>query len=342
MGASQPEKRRGSMIGSALENQARNPRLVRAAGIAGLLAPVGWAIVVAIELAHANIGHSLISRPERFFSDSAWHWPLVLIVVVMVAAQLAAGLAVLVKAGPSRSLLARGVGLAFGLAVSARLAMALLLPSDPHGYTIGALAALAANILLVCLLMVVLFAAVLVRQRAPGLAWLSAGIGIAMVSIALWAMVWAARSGASQPQLLAMEPAEGLAALWSAGVGAWLLGWPASLASGLRSSAIPSPGRKSAVALALVLVVGVVGASGSFVNSFGPTIIAQVTGSTRVETIRADTVDRTYRVHRPATLADNPGLVIVLHGSFGGAFQAEKTTGFDVEADRRGWNDVET
>jgi len=325
------------MTGSTLQNPAHDSRFIKAAGIAGLLVPIAWAVGASVELAHANIGHSLISRPERFFSDSAWHWPLVLIVVVMVAAQLAAGLAVLVKAGPSRSLLARGVGLAFGLAVSARLAMALLLPSDPHGYTIGALAALAANILLFCLPMVVLFAAVLVRQRAPGLAWLSAVIAIAMVSIALWAMVWAARSGASQPQLLAIEPVEGLAALWSAAVGAWLLGWPASLASGLRSSAIPSPGRKSAVALALVLVVGVLGASMSFVSSFGPTIIAQVTGSTRVETIRADTVDRTYRVHRSATLADNPGLVVVLHGSFGGAFQAETTTGFDVEADRLGW-----
>ena len=324
-------------MGSTLENPAGHPRLVRAAGIAGLLVPIAWAAGAAVEVAHANIGHSLISRPERFFSDSAWHWPLVLIVAAMVGGQLAAGLALHAEAGRSRSLLARGVGLAFGLAVAARLAMALLLPSDPHGYTVGALAALAANILLFGLPMAVLFAAVLVRRRSAGLAWLSAGIGIAMVSIALWAMVWAARSGASQPQLLAVEPVEGLAAVWSAAVGAWLLGWPASLASGLRSSAIPSPGRKSALALALLLVVGVMGASGSFINSFGPTITAQLTGSTRVETIRADTVDRTYRVHRPSALADNPGLVIVLHGSFGGAFQAETTTGFDVEADRLGW-----
>src|SRR5450830_1679767 len=109
------------MTGSTLENQARHPRLVRAAGIAGLLVPVVWAAGAAVELAHANIGHSLISRPERFFSDSAWHWPLVLIVAAMVAGQLAAGLALLAEAGPSRSLLARGVGLAFGLAVTARL-----------------------------------------------------------------------------------------------------------------------------------------------------------------------------------------------------------------------------
>jgi polyhydroxybutyrate depolymerase len=324
-------------MGSTLENPARHPGLVKVAATAALLVPVAWAAAAVLELTHANIGHSLISRPERFFSDSAWHWPLVLIVAAMVAGQLAAGLAVLVKAGPSRSLLARGVGLAFGLGVTARLAMALLLPSDPHGYTVSAQAAGSSYLVLLCLPTAVLFAAVLVRRRAPGLAWLSAGIGIAMVSIALWAMVWAARSGASQPQLLAVEPIEGLAALWSAAVGVWLLGRPASGASGLHSSVIPSPGRKSAAALALVLVVGVLGASMSFVNSFGPTIAAQLTGSTRVETIPADTVDRTYRVHRPATLADNPGLVIVLHGSFGGAFQAETTTGFDVEADRLGW-----
>jgi len=324
------------MMGSTLENPACHPSLVRAAGIAGLLTPVAWAAAAVLELAHANIGHSLISRPERFFSDSAWHWPLVLIVAAMVAGQLAAGLALLAEAGPSRRA-SNSVGLAFGLAVTARLAMALLLPSDPHGYTVSAQAAGSSYLVLLCLPTAVLFAAVLVRRRAPGLAWLSAGIGIAMVSIALWAIVWAARSGASQPQLLAVEPVEGLAALWSAAVGVWLLGRPASVAAGLRSPVIPTPGRKSAVALALVLVVGVLGASMSFVSSFGPTIVAQVTGSTRVETIPADTVDRTYRVHRPATLADNPGLVIVLHGSFGGAFQAETTTGFDVEADRLGW-----
>ncbi len=324
------------MTGSAIDNSARHARLIQTGGIPGLLVPVLWAIVVAVELAHANIGHSLISRPERFFSDSAWHWPLVLIVAAMVAAQLTAGLALVRKAGAPR-LVAAGFGLLLGLAVTARLVMALLLPSDPHGYTVSAQAALAANIVLVGLPIGLLFAAVLVRRRSAGLAWLSAGIAIAMASIALWAMVWAARSGAGQPQLLAVEPVEGLAALWSGAVGAWLLGSPARLASGLSSSVIPSPGRKSAVGLALVLIIGVVGASAPFANSFGPTIDAQITGSTRVETIHADTVDRTYRVHRPAMPAARSGLVIVLHGSFGGAFQAETTTGFDLEADRLGW-----
>jgi polyhydroxybutyrate depolymerase len=324
------------MTGSALENPARDPRLVKAAGIAGLLTPVAWAAGAAVELAHANIGHSLISRPERFFSDSAWHLPLVLIVTVMAASQMAAGRALFAEAGLSRRL-SRSAGLTFGLALSVRVMMAALLPSDPNGYTVSDAAALSANVLLVSTPLALLLAAVLVRRRSAGMAWLSAVVAIAMVSIALWATVWAARSGASQPQLLAIEPVEGLAAVWAALVGAWLLGRPASLASVLRSWTIPSPGRKSAVALAALLVVGVLGASMSFVNSFGPTIAAQVTGSTRVETITADTVVRTYRVHRPATLAAKPGLVVVLHGSFGGGFQAETTTGFDVEADRLGW-----
>jgi polyhydroxybutyrate depolymerase len=158
-----------------------------------------------------------------------------------------------------------------------------------------------------------------------------------MASIAVWATAWAARSGASQPQLLAVEPVEGLAAAWSAAVGAWLLGWPASLWPGDREPAIPAPGRKSAVVIALLLIVGVVGQSSSFVNSFGPAIGAQLTGRTRVESIHADAVDRTYRVYRPANELASPGLVIVLHGSFGGGFQAETTTGFDAQADRLGW-----
>jgi len=322
------------MSRSTIVNPDRDRRLVMAAR-AGLLVPLLWAAAVAVELAHANIGHSLISRPERFFSDSAWHWPLVLIVAAMVAAQLAAGVALLVEAAPARS--GHNVGRVFGLAIFVRLALALLLPSDPGGYTIGAYAALAANILLAAVPISLVMVALVVRRRTPAIAWISAGVAVAMVSITLWAATWAARSGAGQPQLLAIEPVEGLAAAWSAVVGVWLLGWPANLAAGLRSPAIPTPGRKSAIALAFVLAVGVVSASGSYIKSFGPTIAAQVIGSTHVETISADTVVRTYRVHRPATLAAKPGLVVVLHGSFGGAFQAETTTGFDVEADRLGW-----
>jgi polyhydroxybutyrate depolymerase len=149
-------------------------------------------------------------------------------------------------------------------------------------------------------------------------------------------MTWAARSGASQPQLLAVEPVGGLLAVWSAGVGAWLLGWTGGLPSRAGLPQLPSPGRKSAIALTVVLVVSVAGAAGSFVNTYRAQIVDQLAGRTTVETIFAG-VDRTYRVHRPANELAKPGLVIVLHGAFGGGLQIENTTGFDAQADRLGW-----
>ena len=319
------------MTGSTLNLPPDDWKPTRIAGVAGLLAPIAWGLVAGLELAHANIGHSIISRPERFFSDSAWHWPLVLAVVVMVAAQVVTTLGLL-RRGASGVLL----GLALTGVAAGRVALALLLPSDPHGYTVSVQAALSSDAVLVALPLVLVLAAILVRRHSPGLAWLSAGIAIVMPSIALWATVWSARSGASQPQLLAVEPVECLASIWAAAVGVWLLGWPAKLMRSARP-ALPTPGRKSAVALALVAIAGIVSASGSFVEAYRTTIAAQLSGRTTVETIHADAVDRTYRAHRPANEIARPGLVIALHGSFGGGFQMESWSGFDAQADRLGW-----
>jgi polyhydroxybutyrate depolymerase len=183
----------------------------------------------------------------------------------------------------------------------------------------------------------VILVTVLVRRRGPGLAWLSAAIAFAMIWAAMWASIWAAAVGASQPQLQAVAPGEGLASIWAAAAGAWLLGWPASIRSGWRWPGIPAPGRRATPALALGAIVAVVAGSGSFLRAYEPTIEAQLTGRTTVERIHADAVDRTYRLYRPATKSAKPGLVIVLHGSFGGGFQIESDSGFDVEADRLGW-----
>jgi polyhydroxybutyrate depolymerase len=254
----------------------------------------------------------------------------------MVAAQVTAALGLL-RRGASGLLLCLALAVAAtGIGVG-RVAMALLLPSDPHGYTVSVQAAVSSDAVLVALPILLILAAFLVRRQSPGLAWLSAGIAIAIPSIALWATVWSARSGASQPQLLAVEPVEGLASIWAATVGAWLLGWPAKLTRDAKWPALPTPGRKSAVALAVVAIAGVVSASGSFVEAYRTTIAEQLSGRTTVETIHADTVDRTYRAHRPAHEIARPGLVIVLHGSFGGGFQMESWSGFDAQADRLGW-----
>ena len=328
------------MTGPTLSSPAGNPRFHRAgsAGLAGpaaVAAPVAWAVLAAQELARANIGHSLPSRPERFFSDAAWHWPIVLVVAVVVAAQAAAGLGLARKLGRPTGRLAVATAAVLGVAAVARFAMALLLPSDPHSYSIGWAAALSADIVLVALPIALLLAAAAVRRASAGLAWFSAGLAIAMLWIGVWASVWSARAGASQPQLLAIEPVEALASLWAAGVGAWLLGWSAAPASLLPR--IPSPGRKATLALTVLAIAGVVGAAGPFVESYRDTIAAQITGRTQVGTIHADAVDRTYRVHRPANEIAKPGLVIVLHGSFGGGFQIESYSGFDTQADRLGW-----
>jgi polyhydroxybutyrate depolymerase len=302
--------------------------------MAGLAAPMVWATLAAVEVAHANIGHSIISRPERLFSNSDWHWPIVAVVGVMVACQLAPAVAA-AATGPRR-----GVTLLAGIvlvpALVARFAMALLLPSDPGGYTVSAVAAIAADLVLVGIPIGLFRAAVVAPRRAPGLAWLTNLIAIAMVASALWATTWAARTSADQPQLLAVEPVELLASLWAAAVGAWLLGWPAGLRPSLRWPSIPAPGRIGSAAVAFVAIVAVVIPTGSFIAAYEPAS-AQLAGRTQVERIHADAVDRTYRVYRPTGEIAAPGLVIILHGSFGDGFQIESDTGFDAQADRLGW-----
>jgi len=337
--------------------------IARAAAIAAIAALAAWGLVAALELLHANIGHSITSRPERFFSDSAWHWPIVALVVAMVGCQLAA-LGALARTSPRspgspqsprlpqpaqspgsprsprspRDLTATIEVAALVVASIARVGLALLLPSDPRGYSIAAEAALAANVVIVAAILSLLLGVGLSRRAGPVPAWISAGLAIAAIWAATWATVWSARSGASQPQLLAVEPVEFFLSLWAAAIGLRLLlrggaGGPVWTAN-LR---IPSPGLKAAAALALVAIVAVAGASGSFVTAYRPTIGGQIDGRVQVERIHADAVDRTYRVYRPTSRLARPGLVIVLHGSFGGGFQIETDSGFDAQADRLGW-----
>jgi polyhydroxybutyrate depolymerase len=322
------------MSGSTSELPAPGSKSARIAGRAGLTTPILWAIAAAIEVAHANVGHSIISRPERFFSNSDWHAPVVAVVAAMVLYQLVT-VAASVAAAPRRrpALIAATL---FVVAAAARSALALLLPSDANGYTVSAAAAISADLVLVCLPVALILTALSSSRRGPGLAWLSNVIAVAMVVTALWATAWAARSGAAQPQLLAVEPVELLASIWAAAVGAWLLGWPAGLRPGLRWPSIPAPGRIGSAATIIVAIAAVVTTATSFIAAYEPAS-AQLAGRVQVERIHADAVDRTYRVYRPAAQIARPGLVIVLHGSFGGGFQIESDSGFDAQADRLGW-----
>lgn len=54
-------------------------------------------------------------------------------------------------------------------------------------------------------------------------------------------------------------------------------------------------------------------------------------------TIVVDGQNRDYRVYRPAGAADHAPLVVMLHGGFGSAEQAEKVYGWDAQADVDGF-----
>jgi polyhydroxybutyrate depolymerase len=54
-----------------------------------------------------------------------------------------------------------------------------------------------------------------------------------------------------------------------------------------------------------------------------------------IHTVNAGGRDRVYRLHKPAGLAASASLVVVLHGGFGSAEQAERSYGWDQLADSK-------
>jgi polyhydroxybutyrate depolymerase len=72
-------------------------------------------------------------------------------------------------------------------------------------------------------------------------------------------------------------------------------------------------------------------------TGLAPTLITQLSGRARIESLSVGGVARFYRVYRPEQVAAQPGLVVVLHPVFGSGFQAEALTGFDAQADRLHW-----
>ncbi|GII03616.1 extracellular catalytic domain type 1 short-chain-length polyhydroxyalkanoate depolymerase [Planobispora takensis] len=57
-------------------------------------------------------------------------------------------------------------------------------------------------------------------------------------------------------------------------------------------------------------------------------------GTTTVHTITVDGRERSYRLYRPASLPANAPLVVMLHGGFGSARQAERSYGWNAQAER--------
>ncbi len=306
-------------------------RLTRAAALFALAAPVFWAAILGLELRQAGVSHSLVSRPERIFGPGPGPLPLYAWLALLLIPS-----AIFARRLEHR----RVAAAAFAVAAIALLARAVVAAAstDPNLYQVSQLRGLAAEALLLCLPAALMLFALAAGRRAATMRWLSAAASVAMIWAAVWTVQWSVRSGALQPQLWAVEPVEGVFAGWTVAMGAWLLGRPRRLDHvRLPRPAIPSPGAKAALALAVVAIAGVVVSSAGYVAAVGPTIAAQLTGRTQVATIRVGGFDRTYRVHRPSQLAGAPGLVIVLHAVFGSGYLAESSTGFDAQADRLGW-----
>jgi polyhydroxybutyrate depolymerase len=324
-------------------------RLVRAAGAGALLVPFAWAGTAGLEFARAHLSHSLISRPERLFGgDGAAWWPILTLLVCAAAIGLAAiAVAVSLRAEHRRVALA-GAALLIGGA-ACRVAIAAF-PPDPAMYADSPIRDYAALGLVALLPAGMVLAGIGVGRRGRVVAWLSGLAAIAVVWHAIWATSWSLGSGGIQPQLLAVEGMEGITALWAAAAGLWLIGLPAGLAASaarlgkaVASNAGSSftrrlaPGRKAALLLAAIGVLGAVSSSAPVVRADGPTFMSQLSGRTSAQVFNVAGIDRTARVYRATQPIGHPGLVIVLHGVFGSGFGMENDSGFDAQAERLGW-----
>jgi polyhydroxybutyrate depolymerase len=93
--------------------------------------------------------------------------------------------------------------------------------------------------------------------------------------------------------------------------------------------------RTRALALLLLLVAGSL-LTGCRRDTAPPSTDRPATGSS-TQRLEHGGVMREYRVHVPATLPEPAALVLMLHGGFGSAEQAESSYGWDTQADQGGF-----
>jgi polyhydroxybutyrate depolymerase len=90
----------------------------------------------------------------------------------------------------------------------------------------------------------------------------------------------------------------------------------------------------SLAAGALLAVTALSGCGGAGAQVAGPPAQAVLPAGSSAHSIEVDGVSRTYIVYRPASLPARAPVVVMLHGGFGSASQAQKSYGWDAEADR--------
>jgi polyhydroxybutyrate depolymerase len=90
----------------------------------------------------------------------------------------------------------------------------------------------------------------------------------------------------------------------------------------------------SLAAGALLAVTALSGCGGAGAQVAGPPAQAVLPAGSSAHSIEVDGVSRTYIVYRPASLPARAPVVVMLHGGFGSASQAQKSYGWDAEADQ--------
>jgi len=102
-----------------------------------------------------------------------------------------------------------------------------------------------------------------------------------------------------------------------------------------RTSRLAAAAASAALALVVVLLsgCGIVRPGSPAPNGSAGSQAAAIPVGNSSRTLQIDGQTRTYLIHRPAALDASPALVMMLHGGFGSAPQAEKSYGWDAEAD---------
>jgi polyhydroxybutyrate depolymerase len=93
-------------------------------------------------------------------------------------------------------------------------------------------------------------------------------------------------------------------------------------------------GQLSLAVGALLAVTALSGCGGAAAHVADPPAAPVLPVGSSAHSIEVGGVSRTYLVYRPASLPAKVPLVVMLHGGFGSASQAEKSYGWDAEADR--------
>jgi polyhydroxybutyrate depolymerase len=89
----------------------------------------------------------------------------------------------------------------------------------------------------------------------------------------------------------------------------------------------------AALAATAAMIAALAGCGGSPTRAAGPAGSSPVMTGSSGHVISDGGVSRSYTVYRPADLPAAAPLVVMLHGGFGSASQAEKSYGWDAEAD---------